>query len=218
MNKPKIEYCDYTWNPMTGCKHGCEYCYARKIAERFRGTKAFPVGFDPIFYGGRLDEPGRVKKPSKIFVCSMADLFGEWVPSGHIRDVRITTRIHDHHTYQFLTKNPKRYMELSPWLDNCWLGASATNQEMAEYSIKKLGMSEAKTIFLSLEPLLGTINLGKLYAKPDWIIVGAQTGPGAEHPPIGAVAKIRDQCKEMGIPVFFKDNLKLDGLPKEFPK
>lgn len=109
MNKSKIEWCDMTWNPITGCYHGCEYCYARRIAHRFRNqdeesikmTKFFkanyknggdlvcleseskdpyPVEFVPTFHKNRLDEPLKRKKPTKIFVSSMGDLFGEWVP------------------------------------------------------------------------------------------------------------------------------------------
>ena len=68
MQKTKIEWCDYTWNPVVGCKHGCSYCYARKISTRFNGN------FEPTFYPKRLNDK-MPKKPSKIFVCSMADLF-----------------------------------------------------------------------------------------------------------------------------------------------
>ncbi len=123
MNKTKIEWCDSTWNPVTGCLHGCEYCYARRIAERF-GTlfkgdimpedegltflpdepnrfyeldeparndngklEPFPVNFYPTFHRYRLDEPQHMKKPQTIFVCSMADLFGDWVPYSWIEEV-----------------------------------------------------------------------------------------------------------------------------------
>lgn len=105
MNNSKIEWCDMTWNPVTGCLHGCPYCYARRIAERFGGRlddgnklhdlkiksyrkdkqgklryDPFPFGFEPTFHRYRLDEPQRVRKPQTVFVCSMADLFGDWVP------------------------------------------------------------------------------------------------------------------------------------------
>ena len=107
MKKTKIEWCDSTWNPVTGCLHGCEYCYARRITERF-GNKLpdfsvypkmyenchmvdskftdnpYPHGFEPTFHAYRLDEPARLTKPRNIFVCSMADLFGEWVPDEWI--------------------------------------------------------------------------------------------------------------------------------------
>ena len=86
LNKTKIEWCDRTWNPVTGCLHGCSYCYARKIAERFKGTKAWPDGFKPIFRPERLDDPIiEYGTEQSIFVCSMADLFGEWVPKEWIK-------------------------------------------------------------------------------------------------------------------------------------
>lgn len=81
MNKTKIEWTDYTWNPITGCLHGCDYCYARKIAERF--PKAFPQGFAPAFHQERLQEPIKLKKPSKIFTVSMGDMFGDGLPAYH---------------------------------------------------------------------------------------------------------------------------------------
>src|SRR5579863_9302804 len=80
-----IGWCSHTWNPVSGCLHGCRFgpnetpCYAEVIAERFRGSKAFPNGFDPTFHPDRLLDPLREKKPARIFVCSMADLFGSWV-------------------------------------------------------------------------------------------------------------------------------------------
>ena len=119
MRKTKIEWCDVTWNPVTGCLHDCPYCYAEKIALRFGGSietcpdgtlheleekfyadplgwaakegeslfRAFPWGFDPTFHKYRLQEPKSWRKPQKIFVCSMADLFGEWVPDEWIEEV-----------------------------------------------------------------------------------------------------------------------------------
>ena len=127
MNKTKIEYADYTWNPVTGCLHECEYCYARKQAKRFSSIVGipngkihdlpinftykckYPYGFDPTFHRYRLDEPSQVKTPSTIFVCSMADLFGEWVPDEWIQKIFEACADAPQHRYLFLTKNPKRY-------------------------------------------------------------------------------------------------------------
>ena len=81
MNRSSIEWTRYTWNPVTGCKHGCTYCYARRLAEgRLKGRFGYDNGFEPTFHQNRLLEPQNVKKPSMIFTCSMGDLFGEWVP------------------------------------------------------------------------------------------------------------------------------------------
>ena len=138
MTKTKIEWCDYTFNPVTGCLHNCEYCYAMKIAKRFGGVdehisreipqhmvyifnnkptlkgKAapYPFGFIPTFHRYRLDEPQRVKKPQNVFVCSMADLFGDWVPDEWVQQVFEACEKAPWHRYLFLTKNPKRYIEL----------------------------------------------------------------------------------------------------------
>lgn len=145
----KIDWCDSTWNPVTGCLHGCEYCYARRIAERF-GIKPFghvehcvldepiiiadkkepyPVGFSPTFHRYRLDEPARWTKPRTIFVCSMADLFGDWVPDEWIKAVFDACEKAPQHRYIFLTKNPGRYCDLERKEilrhdDNFWYGAT----------------------------------------------------------------------------------------------
>lgn len=146
MDKSKIEWCDSTWNPVTGCFHGCEYCYASKIAKRFgcafgkdnscigvtwstqgegktheltdpiidecKNRKAsFPFEFDPTFHRYRLDEPEHYKNPQTIFVCSMADLFGDWVPDEWIEEVFAACKNAPQHRYLFLTKNPKRYVQ-----------------------------------------------------------------------------------------------------------
>ncbi len=157
MNKTKIEWCDSTWNPLTGCLHGCEYCYARRIAERF-GTlfkggimpedegltflpdepdrfyeldeparndngklEPFPANFYPTFHRYRLDEPQNMKKPQNIFVCSMADLFGDWVPYNWIEEVFAACDKAPQHRYMFLTKNPQRLCELAIYSVNKWL-------------------------------------------------------------------------------------------------
>ena len=108
MNKTKIEWTNWTWNPVVGCKHNCWYCYGKRIAKRF--FKDNP-NYEPKFYPERLKEPYTLKKPSKIFVCSMADLFGDWVKMNWIERVIKVVKENPQHTFQFLTKNPKRYLE-----------------------------------------------------------------------------------------------------------
>ena len=145
MQKSNIEWCDSTWNPVTGCKHGCEYCYARRIAARFGGydssdgsvtthnplpraelhqpltitrqngktvNSPFPFGFEPTLHRYRLDEPQHRREPQTIFVCSMADLFGPWVPTRWIVEVLDACEAAPQHRYMFLTKNPQRYAQL----------------------------------------------------------------------------------------------------------
>lgn len=212
MNKTDIEWADMTWNPVVGCKHGCEYCYARRIAERFGGYSSgggvttfnplrraelsrpltitrkngktvnspFPFGFEPTLLKYRLEEPQRQKKPQTIFVCSMADLFGAWVPDSWIEEVFAACDKATQHRYLFLTKNPARYEELRckhrlPTKENFWYGSTITKPTTGFWSNNEFNT------FLSIEPLLERFGERKAedispYGEPRWIIVGAETG------------------------------------------
>ena len=194
MNKTKIEWTDYTWNPVTGCNHGCGYCYARRIAMRFDGH------FNPTFHPERLQQPYKQKKASKIFVGSMADLFGEWVPIDWIQQVIKVAKDNPQHTFQFLTKNPKRYHEFQ-FPSNCWLGVTITHPSLLATNQLKLFRSLSNCKFISAEPLLGDV--GKLNFKNiDLIIVGAMTGPKAIPPQKKWVKNIKH------LNIFYKDNIK----------
>jgi protein gp37 len=223
-----ISWTEQTWNPVTGCNHGCSYCYARRIAERFKSKAvnchdctqpgnglhevrykgydgAFRYGFDPTLHSYRLDEPKNLKTPSKIFVSSMGDLFGSWVPDEWINAVLDTVRACPQHTFQFLTKNPYRYREFE-FPGNCWLGTSADNfvdlafeqQNLLRYA------KRAPVKFLSLEPLLSQMAPEIFYQDIDWIIIGQQTGPGAEPVPDEWVENIIEEAKRYNLPVFVK--------------
>lgn len=254
MNKTKIEWCDSTWNPVTGCLHGCEYCYAKRIAERFGGhtdvlhaseypeeyegkihvldeplvngdsKAAYPFGFEPTLLRYKLDEPLRKKKPQTIFVCSMADLFGRWVPTKWIVEVLDACRAAPQHRYLFLTKHPARYMELDemallPREENFWYGSTAATAEAPMF------WSDEHRTFASLEPLLGP--MGKPQAGDmhgcDWYIIGAETGnrKGKVTPEREWVQEIVDYCRASGKPVFMKDSLLPvmgeAGMLREFP-
>ena len=232
MNKTKIEWTDWTWNPVTGClgpggtpQHPmrCSYCYAERMVNRFPDRD-----FNPTFHEKRLAEPAQVKHPVKVFVCSMADLFGDWVPQEWIEAVLNRTQRADyrHHTYQFLTKNPKRLKMFNPWPDNCWVGTTVTNQADADERLPWLLQVEAPVRFVSHEPLLGQINdmqdfvfsgPGKFVDPPghrvwepkiNWAIIGAMTGAKAVLPKPSWVVSLEAQYQEAGIPIFEKDNLK----------
>lgn len=258
MNKTKIEWCDSTWNPVTGCLHGCEYCYARKQARRFMGcnekwdriltphynvplteldepltitrrngqtVKApYPFGFDPTFHKYRLSEPVKWQTPRTIFVGSMTDLFGEWVPDRWITDVFDACAKAPQHRYLFLTKNPKRYVELYeadklPLEKNMWYGASVTTPEQVEKTAKRFAKlpcspKQANT-FLSVEPIFFDIakhNAWELFCRgyyADWIIVGAETGNRKDKviPQKAWIRNIVVDCDYNDIPVFMKDSL-----------
>lgn len=284
MNKTKIEWCDSTWNPVTGCLHGCEYCYARRIAERFQGrgdlreagngfwldkdsfevskgsgvyeTKyalttgekpepfepyngkitPYPFGFSPTFHRYRLDVPQKWSEPRTIFVCSMADLFGEWVPDEWIDDVIDACKKAPQHRYLFLTKNPKRYAQLDggknfrlPPKNNMWYGATATNSKQLSEAIKSFGYHSKAKNFLSVEPILEDVSQSEVWSKAvyyqyiDWVIIGAETGNRKNKivPQNAWIDNIVSDCDYNGIPVFMKDSLipivGEENMRREFP-
>ncbi len=210
LNRTAIEWTDYTWNPVTGCEHNCSYCYARSIATRFNGTKAWPNGFKPTFHPERLDEIWTRKIVGrKVFVCSMADLFGDWVPTYQIQAIieaikRWQNGKYEPPIFQFLTKNPKRYAEFK-FPKNCWLGTTV-ERGLVEDRIDELVASTSKdnVRFVSIEPILGHISHS--LDGIDWVIIGAMTGNGAKQFDFEsrdeAVYEISKRAIDKGIPDF----------------
>lgn len=243
MNKTKIEWCDSTWNPITGCYHGCEYCYARRIATRFSGGKQpviehelnkpftidgkatpYPFGFRPTFHRYRLDEPTQWTKPRNIFVCSMADLFGDWVPDSWIEEVFAACEKAPQHRYLFLTKNPKRYGDLAragklPQRDNMWYGSTLDSMRAKRYP----GRLRDNT-FTSIEPLTEYMDVGLgSFGGDKWVIIGAETGnrKGKVTPKKEWVDKICEAADITHMAVFMKDSLipvvGEENMRREFP-
>ena len=271
--KTKIDWCDATWNPVTGCLHGCEYCYARRIAERFGGcwrldlppdtswrgnvgerklmgdyarhndgkchvldepeiecavfdppsgyrgkVKPYPYYFSPTFHRYRLGEPQSWKKPRNIFVCSMADLFGEWVPDAWIQEVFEACEAAPQHRYLFLTKNPSRYSRLYkegklPHLIDCWWGASTPRMDDS-YNI-------GYKTFASIEPIYEDFSSAEA-PLCGWVIIGAETGnrKGKIVPRKEWISTFAKKCEYDGVPVFMKESLReLMGsdFRQEFP-
>ena len=267
--KTKIDWCDATWNPVTGCLHGCEYCYARNIAYRFGAvgwetntengrdgdfydgtgenhvldkpamrewksgkiTKApYPFCFDPTFHRYKLDEPQHWKKPRTIFVCSMADLFGDWVPDGWIQEVFQACDAAPQHRYLFLTKNPDRYLDLANLMPQCrrppnvaemWFGRSFTGAGPDYVHV----LLPLRKTFVSIEPLLRRLSYkeaAEIAGTTNWVIVGAETGHrnGKVTPKKAWIDDIVAACEEMNTPVFMKESLReLMGpdFRQEFP-
>jgi protein gp37 len=240
MNRTKIETCDFTWNPATGCwgpggtaekPNRCAYCYAWKINTRFAGGRILSGNmaghekhdpFAPTFHPDRLSQPSKVKKPSRIFVCSMADLFGDSVPDKWIAEVIAIAHLNRHHIFQFLTKNPKRLNEWA-WPNNCWVGTTVTNQADADERIHDILAVNAPVRFVSHEPLLGQIGMPwpditkDFMGEIQWAIIGAMTGPGAIKTETEWVMNLADQYQKAGVPMFLKDNLGFKDQPQEFP-
>ena len=284
--KTKIDWADATWNPVTGCLHGCDYCYARKMAYRFgsvgfesntengyecdlyegtgenhvlnsptfrewkngRTTKApYPFCFDPTFHHYKLVEPQHWKKPRNIFVCSMADLFGEWVPDEWIREVFETCKAAPQHRYLFLTKNPNRLIRMAnahiirewneeypekphrsmsefenvlplPVHDNWWFGSTIDNANARRFQ----GDFTWHT-FTSIEPLTEFMDMGLgSFGSDRWTIIGAETGNRKEKviPRREWVENILEAAAITGVKVFMKESLRElmgDDFRQEFP-
>lgn len=261
MDKTKIDWCDSTWNPVTGCLHGCEYCYAREIANRFGGhwdknnlkhfgadgnihvleepahnhttgknrycpvhdiQAPYPYVFDPTLHKYRLDDY-KGKKGRNIFVCSMADLFGKWVPDLWIEEVFDACDRAPQHNYLFLTKNVGRYVEYGvPMSENMWYGTSITREsEMHLFN----SLPEFCNTFVSMEPILEDLQVQKnnvMFRQVNWFIIGAETGRRKDKviPKRKWVEDIVNECRKNNKPVFMKSSLSEiwgEPLMQEFP-
>lgn len=220
MNRTKIEWCKYSWNPITGCLHGCWYCYAKKLCQRF--PKNFPNGFEPTFYPDRLKEPYEIKKPSKIFVCSIADLYAPWTPSqwrGEVLDSMLWCPVK--HTFQMLTKNPERIPTGPKYPENWWFGTTVTNENEDWRNIEEIKKVDASVRFGCFEPLLGQLPDDVCLKGLQWIIIGKLTGSKKVKLDAYWVSHILQEANRHNIPVFMKNNLiptfAKSELRQEFP-
>lgn len=210
----QIEWTDSTWNPVTGCSKitaGCDLCYAERFSERFRGVPGHPFenGFDLTLRPDRVAQPLSWKKPRRIFVNSMSDLFHKEVPKPFVDSVFDTMEQADWHTYQVLTKRSSlmaRYLrsrygdDLAP--SHIWLGVSVEDAKNA-VRIKHLHAAPAAVKFVSFEPLIGpvgTVDLKGIH----WAIVGGESGPRARPMLEEWATEIRDQCQKSKVAFFFK--------------
>lgn len=231
----------YTWNPVTGCLNGCEYCYARKIAERYKykdscftyvdGIKPhhlrkvpYPYGFIPTLHPERLSEPAEKKKGANIFVCSMGDLFGQGVPDEWIERVFKAMRAAPQHNYLCLTRNIKRLWEAPgryKFEDNWLLGTTATTSQ----ELIRIPPFSRKRIFVSIEPILGKLVTPLLFfSQVDWIILGLMrvNGKVRKNEPFewSWIEELVEIAHNTKTPVFMKDSLKgfVPELIQEIPE
>lgn len=255
MRNTGIEWADMTWNPLTGCFHGCDFCYAKRIAERFASKdpaiekhyfdkpvevlekpyvyegkiEPYPFGFYATFHQYRLHDLEKIQKPQRIFVCSMADLFGAWVPDWIINSILEACRRSPQHKYLFLTKNPRAYDEL---IDegyitaddkNFWLGTTVMSLNRPAH------WNTVNPTFWSCEPLMEpwpvatSRGIGNQEHCPKWVILGAETGnrKGKVIPQREWIDNIVEKCHSMGSKVFMKDSLipvvGEENMIREFP-
>jgi protein gp37 len=233
----RIEWTDETWNPITGCtpiSEGCDHCYAQRMAKRLAGRYGYPDDdpFRVTFHSNRLGQPLKWKKPRRVFVCSMGDLFHPGVSFAKHQSVFSGCYNAPQHTYLFLTKRPRvAYNAFGSWLGghamprNWWVGVTAENQARADKRIPVLLEIPAAVRFVSVEPMLGPVDIKKYLdlAHADdidgldyddrfgpwrhglnWVICGGETGPGARTMRPEWARSLRGQCQAADVPFFFK--------------
>jgi len=234
-----ISWAAWSWNPVTGCLHGCDYCYARDLATKKSYAAAYPVGFTPLFHTERLDAPSDTKVPKeaaedprkrRVFVCSMADLFGAWVPQDWIDKVYASMAAAPQWEYLCLTKFPQRYKRdgVPPHL---WAGASVDTQRRVALTEKAMRDVPAKVRWLSVEPMEEQLTFTDL-TWCDWVVIGSRTATAQPSgavpefaPPFEWVVDLVAQARAAGAAVYLKPNLlgntgpQSPGmvLPQEFP-
>jgi protein gp37 len=227
-----IEWTDYSWNPVGGCKHACRWtmpdgtvaiCYAEEVARKF--AHAYTHGFEHHYWRPeKLDEPLRVKQPARIFLDSMADLFGHWVPDDQILAVFDTVRRAHWHTFQALTKNAPRLRNVGPLPPNLWAGVSSPpdfmmgraltrqqQEKMLHRTLEILSELALDTVtWVSFEPLSWDVApiVAQYPGALRWAVIGAASnGPKLYQVDAGIVRSLLDVLDAQQVPVFFKGNL-----------
>lgn len=251
----KIQWTDKTWNPIVGCSRkskGCRNCFAIRMARRLATMEHSREAYEGLTKGdnwtgvvrlleNRLDQPLRWKKPRRVFVNSMSDLFHESLTVPEITRVFSVMERAKQHIFQVLTKRPERMqeylvgMETSP-LPNVHCLVSIEDQKTAEARVPYLLRTPAAMRGVSAEPLLGAMDLfshsflkwndnvpmAERVPCLDWVICGAESGPGARPMDPEWARSLRDQCKAAGVPFFMKQMSKKAPIPedlliREFP-
>lgn len=229
-----IEWADWSWNPVTGCLHGCPYCYARDIAFNIYPAA---VAFDPALWPERLSGPANQAVPAdandtdrvarkNIFTCSMADLFGRWVPSEWIERVLLAVADNPQWNFLFLTKFPRRMAEFTIPA-NAWLGTTVDLQARVANAERAFAEVKAPVRWLSIEPMLEPLKFKRLDLF-DWVVVGGASPSKAVDGtpatpgwsvPADWLADIHQQARAAGCKIYYKTNSGLTGSTRirEFP-
>ena len=224
-----IEWAQWSWNPVTGCKHDCPYCYARDIAlsERMQQAGLYPNGWEPTFRSEALNAPRKTRVPKEaetdtrfknVFTCSMADLFGRWVPAEWIEAVMLAVKGSPQWNFLFLTKFPQRFADLDiP--DNAWLGTTVDLQARVANAEKAFAKVTSGVRWLSVEPMIEPIRL----ERPElfnWVVIGgASAGKQTPEwrPPYRWIESLVRQCDDAGVPVYMKSNLGIANRVLQLP-
>ncbi|MBL7836709.1 MAG: DUF5131 family protein [Bacteroidetes bacterium] len=239
-SKRGIEWTDYTWNPVGGCKHGCRWempdgtvaeCYAETVAERV-AQSAYPFGFEHHYWRPELlKEPLKLIEPARIFLDSMSDLMGHWVPDKQVNQVLDICREAHWHSFQLLTKNAPRLAEFE-FPANVWVGVSAPpsimfgkrlslkqQARMLSRMLDMLRSVQAPIKWMSIEPLSFDIAPLLVESGLQWAVIGAATnGKKAYQPKQEWVQNVLDVLDAQGTKVFFKGNLLWEPWREEFPE
>ena len=216
LNRPKgNEWWDYSWNPDPGCERNCWYCWARDYAEKW-----YKNGFTPAFFEDRLDDPGKVKKPSRIFYCSMGDPFTPGKPDEWKDRIFDSMRTYNQHSYLFLTKFPWNMIK---WKlpENCWVGTSIAEKRDLKNLAWLLKAQGASVLWVSFEPLMTGKVVELDLSGLQWIVIGARTdgrGKTVLEPNSVWVEILIRKARENNIAVFLKNNLTWKEEIKEFPQ
>lgn len=215
----KIDWTDWTFNPISGCLYGCEYCYMKRMEKRFPGIMR------PKFHPEYLEKFKRMRKAKagdKIFVGSSGDMWGYWAKTAWISEVLAEIFSYKQFTFQFLTKNPSAYRD---WYledyTHCWFGTTVDGRHKTRRNLMDLAFALPDNLvkFVSFEPLLSPVNVSHTeWQNIDWVIIGADSNPGAAKPPNEWARTLINGARDYGVPIWVKDNYGYPETIKQFPK
>jgi protein gp37 len=231
--KKGIGWCDYTWNPITGCTNLCcpirKSCWAKKTAEFRPATHGDPDFSKIIFHEDRLDAPSKEKKPCRIAVGLMGDMWSDGVPNEYLNRFFGSIEGLDRHDFLFLTKNPQRYIDYYNYIEeldclfpkdlikpNCWLGFTDINNIIPIQTAIELykTWNDSNILFVSYEPFI--VWMPEIIELVDWVIIGGWSGKKLK--PTQDMLDCIEYCQKIDKPIFVKYNVDMRNRPEQFPE